>query len=89
MLTWPTKSPGEVLDYAIDWTVPLAGDTITKSTWIVPASITKVKDSRNGNVCTVWLAGGKMDERLLIINRGETTAGRTIEQHVKLRIGLK
>jgi hypothetical protein len=89
MLTWPTKSPGEVLDYAVDWSVPLAGDTIQTSTWIVPASITKTKDGQAGNVCTIWLSGGSMNDRILIINRVATVGGRTIEQHVKLRIGLK
>lgn len=90
MLTWPIKSPGEVLDYAIDWGDRLAsGDTIKTATWIVPPGLTKAKDSVNGTICTVWLSGGKMNNRFTIINRVETLAGRTIEQYVKLIIGAK
>ncbi len=28
-LSWPFKDPDEVLDYQIDWTARLAGDTIS------------------------------------------------------------
>lgn len=90
MLTWPIKTPGEVLDYAITWTDKLAhGDTIKTSTWIVPAGLTKTKDSLSADVCTIWLSGGKMNNRFTIINRVETVSGRTVEQYVRLIIGAK
>lgn len=90
MLTWPIKTPGEVLDYAISWADKLAqGDTIKTSTWIVPSGLTKVKDSFTADICTIWLSGGKMNNRLTIINRIETVAGRSIEQYVRLIIGAK
>jgi hypothetical protein len=90
MLSWPIKAPGEVLDYAIDWTDKLVpGDTIKTSTWVVPHGLTKVKDSVSGDVCTIWLSGGKMNNRFTIINRVETVVGRQPEQYVRLIIGAK
>lgn len=87
MRTWPMKSPGEVLDYAIDWTTDLAGDTITKSTWVVSPNLTNVKDSHAGTVCAIWLGGGKAIE--WATNRVETSSGRALERTMRLRIGPK
>jgi hypothetical protein len=90
MLTWPIKSPGEILDYAVTWTEKLApGDAVKSSTWVVPHGLTKVKDSVSADICTIWLSGGKMNNRFTIINRVETAAGRSIEQYVRLIIGAK
>lgn len=90
MLTWPIKTPGEVLDYAITWTDQIAhGDAIKTSTWVVPSGLTKVKDSLSEGVCTIWLAGGKLNNRFTIINRVETVSGRTMERYVRLIIGAK
>jgi hypothetical protein len=91
MLKWK-KSPGEILDYAIDWDAPpsrLAGEPIVKSTWLVPNGLEKVKDSRAGNVCTIWLAGGNENARLSIVNRVETATGRVYEKTVTFVIGPK
>lgn len=35
------KDPDEVLDYGLDWTARLVGDTISTSQWIVPDGIVK------------------------------------------------
>lgn len=88
MLTWPSKDPNEVLDYQIDWTARLAsGETISTSTFTV-ASGTVVKDSSSylAGVATVWLSGGADGEVCTILNRITTSAGRTYDQSVKLRI---
>ena len=45
------KDPGEVKDYAIDWTAHLAtSETITTSTWVVATGITKDSDSATTTV---------------------------------------
>ena len=38
---WPAKDPEEILDYALDWTPRLGGDTVAQSQWIVPTGLTK------------------------------------------------
>lgn len=83
------KAPGAVLDYAIDWRSDMAGDMITKSAWMVPSGLKKIKDSFAGNVCTVWLAGGRQNARLTVVNRVETAAGRVDERSVLVVIGAK
>lgn len=89
MLSWPIKAPGEVLDYAIDWTGKTGGDAIKESVWVVPHGLTKTKESLSGDIATIWLSGGKMNNRFTIINRVETVGGRKIEEHVRLIIGAK
>ena len=44
-ISWPSKDPDEVLDYELDWSLRLAGDTIVTSTWTVPSTLTKGADS--------------------------------------------
>ncbi len=88
-LIWPPKDPDEVLDYKIDWTARLDGDTILTSTWVVPAGITKNSDSHTTTASLVWLSGGTLGAVLELINRIITTAGRTMDQTVKLKIKAK
>lgn len=86
-LTWPDKDPNEVLDYQLDWTARLSGDTITTSTWVVPADITKDSDSTTTTVTTIWLSGGDASNANghLLTNRVVTAGGRTMEQSVVVR----
>lgn len=88
MLTWPSKDPNEVLDYQVDWTARLAtGETISTSTFTVPTGTVVINSSSFlGAVATVWLSGGTEGEACVILNRMVTSAGRTYDQSVKLRI---
>lgn len=88
-LTWPFKDPDEVLDYQLDWSARLAGDTIATSTWIVPAAITKDSDSNTTTTTTIWLSGGTLGDLVEITNRITTAAGRTMDQSVRLKIKAK
>lgn len=88
-LDWPNKDPDEVLDYVIDWTARLAGDTIVTSTWEVPTGLTKGSDSATASTTTVWLSGGTLNERYEITNRIVTDGMRTYDQSVRLRIRSK
>ena len=83
------KAPGEVLDFAIDWSTQLDGDEIVTSKWIVPSGLTKVRDSLHGAVATIWLSGGAINNRFTVLNRVTTTAGRTLERVVRVVIGFK
>lgn len=83
---WPDKSPDDVLDYRIDWTEALAGDTIVTSTWAVPAGITKDSDSKTTTATTIWLSGGAVDQEYEIENTIVTTELRTMKQCVTIRV---
>jgi len=90
MLKWPNKDPDEVLDYKIDWTPRLDGDTIVTSIFIVTPSDIVVDSSFNTTTeSTIWLSGGILNKEYSITNRIVTTDGRTMDQTVKLSIRQK
>lgn len=88
-LKWPYKDPDEVLDYEIDWTSRLGGDTIVTSTWTVPTGVTKNSDTFTGSTTIVWLSGGTEPKTYGILNRITTAGGRTMDQTVDLTIRAK
>ena len=57
------KGDAEVLDYHVDWTAWLNGDTITTSTWIVTVGITVDSESETTSISTIWLSGGAIGNR--------------------------
>lgn len=82
---WPNKDPDEVLDYRLDWSARLNGDTISASTWIVPTGITRDTDSNDAKTTTLWLSGGSGGNYKLT-NRITTSAGRTMEETVSIGV---
>ena len=88
-LKWPPKDPDEVLDYELDWTDRLAGDTISTSSWTVPTGITKASDTKTTTVTTVWLSGGTIGTKYELTNRIVTAGGRTMDQSVDISIKVK
>lgn len=88
-LKWPFKDPDEVLDYGIDWTARLAGDTIATSTWIVPDGIMNVSNSFTATSTEIWLSGGTIGAALKITNRVVTNGGRKMDQSVNISIRAK
>lgn len=90
MLTWPAKSPNEVLDYSIDWSARLNGDTIASSAWAVPAGMTDTSPSNTATTTTIWLGGGTLDTKPAIVSNTVTTAsGRVMAQSVAIMISTK
>lgn len=95
MLTWPAKDPDEVLDYEVDWADPddprlETGETILTSTFtVVEGSVVIDSQSTLGGLAKVWLSGGVNGERCIILNRVTTSAGRTWDQSMRLRIRTK
>ena len=89
-LIWPSKDPDEVLDYEVDWTKRLDGDTISTSAFTVPTGTVVVdSSSTTTTVAKVWLSGGTLDETCEVLNRVVTAGGRTFDQTMKLRIKAK
>lgn len=85
-LTWPTKDPDEVLDYNIDWSDRLVGDTIATSTWIVPTGIVADSQAKAATTTTLWLSSGTLGAKYDILNRIVTVEGRTMDQTVTMKI---
>lgn len=90
LTTWDSKDPDEILDYRVDWTARLAGDTILTSTWALPTGITKVTDSTdNVNTTTIWFSGGVDGKTYACTNHITTAGGRTMEQTINLPVVQK
>jgi hypothetical protein len=81
------KDPGEVKDYAIDWTAHLAtSETITTSTWVVATGITKDSDSTTTTVATIWLSGGSEGTEYRVTNHVVTDQGREFERSFTVNV---
>lgn len=89
VLTWLFKDPDEVLDYQIVWTDRLAGDTIHAFTWTLPAGLTLQREDSDDTKATIWLAGGIKGETYAVLNRITTSAGRVMDQSVRLSVRAK
>lgn len=95
MLTWPTKDPDEVLDYQLDWADPVkprlqTGELLSASTWSVVVGDVVIAGNpapsfTPGGLSTVWLTGGTAP-KCELLNRVQTSLGRTYDQSVILRI---
>jgi hypothetical protein len=86
---WPAKDPQEVLDYAIDWSGRLGGDTVAQSTWDVPVGLTKDSESVAPTMTTLWLSSGQLNKTYDITNHIITSGGRRFDQTVRLKIKTK
>jgi hypothetical protein len=80
------KDPDAKLDYKIDWSDWLDGDTISASTWTVPAGLTKVSDTFSNTTATIWLSGGTAGLHYEVTNRITTGAGRIDDRTLSFRI---
>jgi hypothetical protein len=92
-LRWPDKDPAEVLDYGLDWSDHLAlkdpNDTISSSTWTVPAGLIAGAQFVIDGVATIWLSGGTAGANgadYTLTCRIVTSGGRTLERSVKLMV---
>jgi hypothetical protein len=72
-----TKDPNAVLDYVLDWTKWLNGDTIATSTWIVPPGLTLNSHTNTTTRSTAWISGGSAGQSYTVTNRITTLGGRT------------
>lgn len=80
------KDSAAVLDYQIDWSEWLDGDTISTSEWTVPSGITEDSDANTTTTATVWLSGGTVGQEYRIVNRVVTAGGRTDERYIRIKV---
>ncbi len=79
-----TKDPNEALDYKIDWSAWLAGDTIATSTWVIPAGLTAGTTSFTTTSATTWVSGGTMGTTYTLDNKITTGGGRSAERSITI-----
>ena len=80
-----SKDPDAVLDYSVDWSTWLDGDTISTSTWTVSGADSDLvidSDTNSTTATTVWLSGGTKNYGYILTNRIVTAAGRTDDRSV-------
>jgi hypothetical protein len=73
------QAPQAVLDYTIDWTAWLNGDTISNSIWAYPGLTLAPLGTtvQSGAIATVWLTGGTPGTTYKVRNQIITVNGRT------------
>lgn len=64
------------LDYQVLWAPWLGADTISVSSWSVPAGLTKISDTNTATTATIWLKGGALNTRYRLRNTITTAGGR-------------
>ena len=93
-LVWPAKDPGDVLDFALDATAALAGDTTDR---IATVAVTLVPNASSadlqlgnvvadGAVAVIWLSGGQAGTVYSVQVTLSTLNGRTIGRTVLLPV---
>ncbi|SOE25627.1 phage fiber-tail adaptor protein [Streptomyces sp. OK228] len=81
------KDPDAVLDYPWDWTDWLApGEIITASQFIVSAGLDLNSSSFSATTAIAWLAGGTQGTSYLVTNRITTSAARTDDRSLTIRV---
>lgn len=64
-----SKDALSILDFSIDLTNLLqTSEIVQTSTWTVPTGITKVTDTHNDDMTTVWLSGGTLNTIYELVN---------------------
>jgi hypothetical protein len=79
-----SKDPDAKLDYTVDWTKWLNGDTISKSEWIVPDGLNDEDDSNTSTTATIWLSGGTTGHEYTVTNRITTAGSRVNDRSFKI-----
>ena len=83
----PLKDPSAVLDYAFDWTGWLAaGETIVGHTITADTGVTVDSSTELDGKVTVWLSGGTAGINYKVACLITTTAGRTDERTLWIRV---
>ena len=80
------KDPEAVLDYYLDWTPFLAGDTIVTSVWVATATVTIRDPAVVGSFTQIWVEGGTAGELVDLTNHIVTTEGREEDGTLRLKV---
>lgn len=89
MATIFVKDPDAILDYQVNWSAWLSGDTIQTSTWQAESGITIDSDSNTTTAATVWLSGGAAGNTYDVTNHIVTAAGREDDRTIQIKVQEK
>lgn len=94
-LTWPTKDPGDVLDYVLDIAPAIIGndgDSISNVTVGIspanPGDLTLQSTTVDGSHIVLWLAAGQAGTVYTITVALTTVTGRSLQRSVLLPVLL-
>ena len=83
----PLKDPSAVLDYVFDWTEWLATvETITDHTITADTGITVDSSTELDGKIIVWLSGGTAGQNYKVACKITTSAGRTDERTIWIKV---
>lgn len=80
------KDPDSTLDFAINWSPILDGDTIATSSFLLPDGLTEVSSSNTTTTATIFVSGGSACRTYRITNRVTTAGGRTWDRTIRVRV---
>ena len=80
------KDPSAILDYYMDWTAWLAGDTIVDSVWVASGDVILSDSAVVGTFTSVWVEGGIAGDLIDLTNHIVTTEGREDERTLRLKV---
>lgn len=88
MIIFKPKDPQAVVDYRIDWSEWLDGDTISTSTWSAssPVGLAVNSDTNTATTATVWVSGGTDGASYKLKNTIVTAGGRTAEETILIPV---
>lgn len=81
-----TKQAGATLDYSIDWSGDLNGDTIASSSWTANGGCVVASDTNTTTLSTVVISGGEKGATVEAVNTITTTSNKTHVGAVTVRI---
>lgn len=81
------KDPNATLDYTLDWSAWLDGDTISTSAWNAsPTGATLPQDDNDATTTTVWVADGVVGTKYNLTNHITTAGGRANDRTIAVLI---
>ena len=100
-LKWPDKDPDDQLDYSINWTEALDGDTISSIVWKIYDAdgvlqtwssgetvngLQYISSTNTNTVATIYLGSGTAFTTYKIVCRMTASDATIIEQEVRIRV---
>ncbi len=92
-LSWPTKDPGDILDYGFDISSALIGnpgDTIDILDVSIapnnPGDLAMTSATADGSIIVLWLSAGQAGTVYIITVIVSTSSGRTLQRSILLPV---
>lgn len=80
------KDVDEKIDYVIDWTKRLNGDTISSASHTVPAGLTLDSESNTSTTSMARISGGTADREYKVEVEVTTSDGEIVQHEFRIRV---